>query len=76
MVDTSTPYWQTVFSGIGAYCGMGTGTQIIERTKTGHLQRIKGDVGLMDQLICYDYNKDTKHLGHKWKGSKNNQNNL
>ncbi len=62
MVDTSTPIGRTVFQVLGLTAEWER-ESIIERTKTGHLQRIKeGCWANGPAPFGYDYNKDTKHL--------------
>jgi len=62
MVDTSTSIGRTVFQVLGLTAEWERDS-IIERTKTGHLQRIKeGCWANGPAPYGYDYNKDTKHL--------------
>ena len=62
MVDTSTPIGKTVFQVLGLTAEWER-ESIIERTKTGRLQREKeGHWAAGRAPYGYDYNKETKHL--------------
>ena len=62
MVDTSTPIGRTVFQVLGLTAEWERDS-IIERTKTGRLQRLKeGHWAGGPAPFGYDYNKDTKNL--------------